>query len=143
MVFRTPTAATLPMSSSSDDEIMSEMYAKTKPRLLGAAFLACGLALPLMAQTPVPAPVTLVQTITLPGVDGRLDHMSVDVKGRRLFASGLANGTVEVIDLTTAKRLRTITGVKEPEGIVYVPDLNQIFVADGEGGAVHAFDGQS
>ena len=88
-------------------------------------------------------PLKLVQTIALPGVEGRMDHMSVDAKGRRLFASGLANGTVEVVDLAAGKRVHTITGVKEPEGILYVPDLKLIYVADGEGGAVHLFDGES
>ena len=96
-----------------------------------------------LGQAPAAAPLRLVQRIALPGVEGRMDHMSVDVKGQRLFASGLANATVEVIDLAAGKRVRTITGVREPEGILYAPDLNVIFVADGEGGAVHAFDGTS
>jgi DNA-binding beta-propeller fold protein YncE len=111
--------------------------------LLGAALFAVSAISPLGAQVRQPAPIALLQSIVLPGVDGRMDHMSADVKGRRLFASGLANGTVEVIDLVAGKRVRTITGVREPEGIVYAQDLNLIFVADGEGGAVHAFDGQS
>jgi DNA-binding beta-propeller fold protein YncE len=101
------------------------------------------LTFPLMAQAPKPTPLKLTQTILLPGVDGRMDHMSVDAKGQRLFASGLANGTVEVVDLAAGKRVHTINGVKEPEGILFVPDLNLIYVADGDGGAVHAFDGQS
>ncbi len=112
-------------------------------KLFNAAPVLCCLALPLIAQTAKPAPLKLVQSIALPGVDGRMDHMSVDAKGQRLFASGLANGTVEVVDLKAGKRVHTINGVKEPEGILYVPDMNVIFVADGEGGAVHAFDGQS
>jgi len=37
----------------------------------------------------------LVQTIPLPNVKGRIDHMDVDVKGRRLFVSGLENDRVE------------------------------------------------
>ena len=90
-----------------------------------------------------PAPLKLVQAIPLPGVEGRMDHMSVDVKGQRLIASGLANGTVEVVDLAAGKRVHTITGVKEPEGVLYVADLKLIYVADGEGGAVHLFDGES
>ena len=110
---------------------------------LNWALLGCWCALPLAAQTPQSVPLKLLQTITIPGVEGRMDHMSADAKGQRLFASGLANGTVEVIDLASGKRLRTITGVKEPEGIVYVPELNLLYVADGEGGAVHAFDGES
>jgi len=49
----------------------------------------------------------LVQTIPLPDVKGRLDHMDVDVKGSRLFVAGLENGSLEVVDLQTAKRTLT------------------------------------
>jgi hypothetical protein len=44
-------------------------------------------------------PLRLVQTILMPNVKGRLDHMDVDVKGKRLFVAGLENGTLEVVDL--------------------------------------------
>jgi len=37
-------------------------------------------------------PLRLVQTIPMPTVKGRLDHMEVDVKGKRLFVAGLENG---------------------------------------------------
>jgi hypothetical protein len=39
----------------------------------------------------------LVQRIAMPGVKGRLDHMDVDAKGKRLFVAGLENGTLEVV----------------------------------------------
>lgn len=113
---------------------------KRSPAILPTAvLLGSALMVSAMAQTPL----KLVQSIPLPGVEGRMDHMSVDAKGQRLFASGLANGTVEVVDLKAGKRIHTISGVKEPEGILYVSDVNVIYVADGEGGAVHAFDGES
>ena len=48
-------------------------------------------------------PFRLVQTIPLPNVKGRLDHMDVDVKGKRLFVAGLENGTFEVVDLNAGK----------------------------------------
>ena len=38
-------------------------------------------------------PLRLVQTISLPSVKGRLDHMDVDVQGKRLFVAGLENGS--------------------------------------------------
>src|SRR5260370_17767980 len=44
-------------------------------------------------------PLRLVQTISLPSVKGRLDHMDVDVSGKRLFVAGLEHGTFEVADL--------------------------------------------
>jgi hypothetical protein len=40
----------------------------------------------------------LVQTIPLPGVTGRLDHMGVDLEKNRLFVAAVSNNTLEVID---------------------------------------------
>ena len=42
------------------------------------------------------APLTLEKTITLEKVEGRIDHMAVDVAGQRLFVAALGNNTVEV-----------------------------------------------
>ena len=70
------------------------------------------------------APLKLSQTIPLPGVEGRIDHMSVDVKGQRLFVAALGNNTMEVVDVAQGKRSRSITGLKEPQGIVYIPALD-------------------
>jgi hypothetical protein len=53
----------------------------------------------------------LVQTIPMPNVKGRIDHMDVDAKGKRLFVAGLENGSVEVIDLQAAKWLKSIAAV--------------------------------
>jgi len=36
----------------------------------------------------------LVQTIPMPNVKERIDHMDVDVKGKRLFVAGLQNGSL-------------------------------------------------
>src|SRR5437867_13418602 len=75
------------------------------------------------------APLKLTQTIPLPGVEGRIDHMSVDVKGQRLFVAALGNNTVEVVDVAQGKRTRSIMGLKEPQGIAYLAELDQIIVA--------------
>src|SRR5258708_36967287 len=48
-------------------------------------------------------PLRLVQKIPLTNVKGRIDHMEVDVKGKRLFVAGLENGTLEVVDLKDGK----------------------------------------
>jgi len=49
-------------------------------------------------------PCDLFQTIPIPSVHGRLDHMDVDVDGKATVSSrGLENGSVEVIDLQGAK----------------------------------------
>jgi DNA-binding beta-propeller fold protein YncE len=89
------------------------------------------------------APLKLVQTIPLPGVEGRIDHLSVDIKGQRLFVAALGNNTLEVIDLAQGKRAQSIKGLKEPQGVAYVPELDQIVVANGEDGTARTLDAKS
>src|SRR5215469_11968104 len=50
-------------------------------------------------------PLKLVQTIPMPNVKGRIDHMDVDVKGKRLFVAGLENGSLEIVDLDAGSSL--------------------------------------
>jgi DNA-binding beta-propeller fold protein YncE len=90
-----------------------------------------------------PSLLRLEKTVELPDVQGRIDHMSVDVKGQRLFVSALGNNTVEVIDLREGKRIKTIAGLKEPQGVLYVPDSDRLYVASGKDGSVRIFDGTS
>lgn len=85
----------------------------------------------------------LQNTIELPGVQGRIDHMTLDMRGGRLFVAALGNNTVEVVDVKQAKRLHTIPGLHEPQGVLYVPDVNRLYVANGDTGDVEIFDGTS
>ncbi len=85
----------------------------------------------------------LVATIPLPNVEGRIDHFGVDLQGRRLFMSALGNNTVEVFDLKTNQRLRTIPGLHEPQGVLFDRASKKIFVANGDDGTSVVFDGAS
>ena len=85
----------------------------------------------------------LVQTIPIPNVKGRIDHMDVDVKGKRLFVAGLENGSLEVVDLQAGKWSRSIPGFKKTQGIAYVSTLNKVFVASGDDGMLRVFRGDS
>jgi DNA-binding beta-propeller fold protein YncE len=88
-------------------------------------------------------PLRLVQTIPMPNVKGRIDHMDVDVQGKRLFVAGLENGSVEVVDLQAGKWLKSIPGFNKPQGIAYVPSINKVFVASGDDGMVRVFRGDT
>src|SRR5215470_821379 len=88
-------------------------------------------------------PLRLIQTISIPTVKGRLDHMEVDVKGQRLFLAGLEQGTFEVVDLKKEKLVHSIPGFKKPQGAVYVPELNKLFLASGDDGMVRVFRGDT
>jgi DNA-binding beta-propeller fold protein YncE len=85
--------------------------------------------------------LSLKTHIALPNVDGRMDHFSVDIKGQRLFSSALGNNTVEVIDLQSGKRVRTLAGLAEPQGLFYDASTNRLYAANGVDGATKIFDG--
>jgi DNA-binding beta-propeller fold protein YncE len=99
---------------------------------IGVIAMACVVASGIHAKAPQQetAPLRLIQTISMPNVKGRIDHMEVDLKGRRLFVAGLENGTLEVVDLKAAKWMHSVPGIKTPQGIAYVPTLNKLFVAN-------------
>src|ERR1700680_627614 len=89
------------------------------------------------------APLRLVQTIPMPNVQGRMDHLGVDVKGKRLFAAALGDNqnTVEVIDLKEGKRIFSIPGQSKPQGVFYSPDFKRLFVANGTDGTCKIYSG--
>jgi DNA-binding beta-propeller fold protein YncE len=88
-------------------------------------------------------PLRLVQTILLPNVKGRMDHLGVDIKGKRLFAAALENNTLEVIDLKAGKRVFSIPGQSKPQGVFYSPDFNTLFVNNGDDGTCKIYAGDT
>jgi len=86
-------------------------------------------------------PLRLVQAIPMPNVKGRMDHLGVDIKGKRLFAAALDNNTVEVIDLKAGKRVFSIPGQSKPQGIFYSTDFKRLFVANGIDGICKIYTG--
>jgi DNA-binding beta-propeller fold protein YncE len=84
-----------------------------------------------------------VQAIELPNVTGRIDHMALDTQGGRLFVAALGNNTLEVADLKAGKVTDEIKGLKEPQGVVYVPEDSKLLVTNGEGDSLDIYDAQS
>jgi len=76
-------------------------------------------------------------------VEGRIDHFTYDPAGERLFVCALGNNTVEVVDLRKGERIHSITGLGSPQGILYIPDLDRLFVANDKGGVLKIYDGKS
>ena len=87
--------------------------------------------------------VTFVKSAQLPDVQGRIDHMSVDKEGKRLFIAELGNNSVDVMDLASGSRLHTITGLNEPQDVLFIPKLNKIFISNGGDGTVGIYNGSS
>jgi hypothetical protein len=86
-------------------------------------------------------PLVLTGAIPLPNVQGRIDHLGSDFKGR-LFVSALGNNSEEVLDLAAGVRTRSISGVPKPQGVIYSPEANKLFVGSDEG-KLNVYDGAS
>jgi DNA-binding beta-propeller fold protein YncE len=89
------------------------------------------------------SPLKLLQKIPMPKVEDRLDHLGVDVPGRRLFVAALGDkqNTVEVVDLKSNQRTASIPGQSKPQGIFYSVDFKKLFVANGGDGTCKIFAG--
>jgi len=85
-------------------------------------------------------PLAEAQAIPLPDVQRRIDHFAVDPAGHRLFVSALGNHTLEVLDVAAGKRVASLPGLDEPQGVAYLPSVHRIVVATRAGGTVTAFD---
>ncbi len=112
-------------------------------------FFATSLLSPLVISGPSqstatndsPKPLVLTEAIPTPGVQGRFDHFGFDGKNQ-LFVAALGNNSVEVIDISARVRARSITGIPNPQGVVYAPDVKKLFVASSKG-KLRVFDGVS
>jgi DNA-binding beta-propeller fold protein YncE len=78
-------------------------------------------------------PLERIAVIELKGKKGAVDHLGADWKGARLFLANQSNDTMEVIDVKNNSLVKQVPGQKAIHGIAYAPDLDRIFVGNGEG----------
>jgi DNA-binding beta-propeller fold protein YncE len=125
-----------------DDEIGAAMK---KTAILCLASLTLGsLALSQDLPTaPERAPLLLVQEIPLLRVEGRIDHFTFDAKRKRVIGAALGNNTVEVVDTFAGRDIHSIAGAANPQGLVFVGELNKLFAANGADGKLRVYDGDS
>jgi len=110
-------------------------------RLLASTRAACLCALALFgAASALSQSLVLTQTIDLPGVKGRIDHLDIDLEGNRLFVAALAAGSLEVVDLRTGRRIARFARLSEPQGVAYLPAHQRVVVASGGSGRVEAYE---
>src|SRR5260370_3277796 len=111
-------------------------------------FIGCntapgGVPAPAAAPSHELAALQLIQRIPVPGVTGRMDHFAAYHKRRLLIFAGLGNNTVEVVNTFEAKVVQSIKGLNEPQGVLYVPEFNKLFVANAGNGMVNVYDGKT
>jgi DNA-binding beta-propeller fold protein YncE len=105
--------------------------------IFAALFLFAGSA----AAAP---PLKLAAKYQMPAsVQGRFDHLAVDVPSNRLFLAAESAHEVLVFNLRTGKYLRAITGIEIPHAIHVSDRPDRIFVTDGGAGQVKIFDGKT
>jgi DNA-binding beta-propeller fold protein YncE len=112
------------------------------------AIVMCGLPFASASGQQAPpsaesAALTLTARIPLANVKGRMDHVSVDVNGQRLFVTAIDNHTLEVVDLQAGRQVHTIANLNQPQGPLYDAATNRLFVASGGDGTVKIFDGST
>jgi len=73
-------------------------------------------------------------------MEGRFDHLAIDVANKHLIVAALGNNTVEVIDIAAGKKLQSLTGMKEPQGVACAGDAKKVYVASGKDGKLRTYE---
>lgn len=98
-------------------------------------------SLPLTAQDK--APLELTRTIPLEGSQGKIDHLTADPSTGRVFVAASGSNAVLVADLQQGKVVHRLDGQAEPQGVVYIPELKRLAVANGKDGSCRIYDGET
>lgn len=85
-------------------------------------------------------PLALEQSIPLPDVAGRIDHLALDPDQKRLFVAALGNGTVEAVDLPSGRVVGRVRGLAEPQGLAVLSNRGELVVASGGDRSVRFYD---
>ena len=115
--------------------------------LAAAAFVASCRTAPTPATASVTRqelqPLQLIQRIPAPDVAGRIDHFTAYPKRRLLIFAALGNNSVEIVNTFEGKVVHSIKGLNEPQGVLYVPEFDKVFVANAGSGKVSVYDGKT
>lgn len=93
-----------------------------------------------LSQSASTTPLVLETKIPLGNIRGRLDHLTFDSKRQRLYVAELGNDSVGIVELKEPSSVRTLTGLKEPQGIGYEPTTDTVYVANARDGSVRVFN---
>ncbi len=94
------------------------------------------------AQIAVESLLKLEKSIPLM-VNGRIDHLDVNLKDQVIYIAALGNNSLEVADLRSARVIHSIKGLDEPQGVAYIPQTREILVANGGSGDCYFYNSKS
>lgn len=84
-----------------------------------------------------------VQTSRMVNVKEHFDHFEVDLKRQRLFVTPEDHKRLDVYDLHSGKLVRRIGGIGRAHSVLYRPDIDELFVTDGDDGFLRIYVGES
>jgi hypothetical protein len=112
-------------------------------RFLAACWTAVLAVAAVQASAQEKPALRLMRTIPMPGIAGRLDHMGVDLEKKRLFVATVTNNTLEILDLTDGKTIKSLTGMKDTQDALFLGgDFNKLYVSSLDG-HVRVYQGES
>jgi len=88
-------------------------------------------------------PLKPLDNVMLPGLDGELEHLAVDVQGQRIFLAATSKNTIEIYTAQGLKHLATISGLKQPQDVVFVPETGNLLVTNAADGSLRTYDGKT
>ncbi len=104
------------------------------------SLFACAFAV--LANATAAPPLKLVKTFRLPAdIHGHFDHLAIDLKHSRLFATPEDYGAVLVLNPQTGEMIQTVRGIGKPHAVFYRDDRDRIYVTDGKDGDLKIYSG--
>lgn len=95
------------------------------------------------SSTPPSSLLALSGTIPLATTQGRIDHMAVDLQRGLLFVAALGNNSVGIADIRSGQLTKSITGLSAPQGVVFAPYDEKLYVSNGGDGTLSVFDSRN
>ena len=120
------------------------MKARVLEPYRGALILMVGLLLGSASSTLRAEDAALLRLeakIPLGDVRGRIDHLAFDSSRQYVYVAELGNDSVGVVDTKQGRLVHTLTGLRHPQGIGYVPSSDTVYVANEGDGSVRLFRG--
>jgi DNA-binding beta-propeller fold protein YncE len=104
---------------------------------LAAALLVFPIHLPRSHSADV---VKALAAAVLPDLEGPIAHMAVDVIGQRIFVAATGNNSIEIFDAQTLRHLNSITGLSQPQDLVFTPESGNLLVSNAADGSLRTYD---
>lgn len=82
----------------------------------------------------------LEKEIVMPSVKGRIDHMDINLKDQVVYVAALGNNTLEAVSLRSGRIIHSIKGLDEPQGVGYIPQREELVVANGGSGDCYFYN---